>query len=155
HLVMSAAPTPQSPPRRRISRAERRAQLLAVARQEFARAGYRGTTTLGIAQAAGVSEALVVQHFGTKEALFREAAVDGFVAILDRGRATNLEPAATTSASPGDDYARLRESLLEWMALVKAERELIRSVLAESRDFPDVASGLVDLFAEHAEGAVD
>jgi AcrR family transcriptional regulator len=49
---------------------ERRGQILATAVNLFSRNGFRGTTTKEIAQAAGVSEAMVFRHFANKEALY-------------------------------------------------------------------------------------
>jgi len=49
---------------------ERRGQILATAVNLFSRNGFRGTTTKEIAQAAGVSEAMVFRHFDSKEALY-------------------------------------------------------------------------------------
>lgn len=67
---------------------ERRLQILAVAVRLFSQRGFRGTTTKEIAQAAGVSEAMVFRHFATKEELY--------AAILDHKACsgTNFEPAA-------------------------------------------------------------
>lgn len=50
----------------------RREQLLAVAESLFVKHGYAGTSTKRIAQEAGVAEALVFHHFGTKDALLLE-----------------------------------------------------------------------------------
>jgi AcrR family transcriptional regulator len=49
---------------------ERREQILRVAVSLFSNHGFRGTTTKEIAQAAGVSEAMVFRHFATKEELY-------------------------------------------------------------------------------------
>jgi AcrR family transcriptional regulator len=49
---------------------ERRSQILAVAVSLFSERGFRGTTTKEIAQAAGVSEAMVFRHFATKKELY-------------------------------------------------------------------------------------
>ena len=49
---------------------ERRSQLLTIAVTLFSERGFRGTTTKEIAQAAGVSEAMVFRHFATKEELY-------------------------------------------------------------------------------------
>ncbi len=38
--------------------------------------GLRGTTTLMLARAAGISERVLYVHFGSKEGLFREAVED-------------------------------------------------------------------------------
>jgi len=54
----------------RMAGEERRHQILAVAVRLFSERGFRGTTTKEIAQAAGVSEAMVFRHFATKEELY-------------------------------------------------------------------------------------
>src|SRR5918912_447662 len=50
---------------------ERRLQIAQVALRLFSERGFRGTTTKEIAQAAGVSEAIIFRHFATKEELYR------------------------------------------------------------------------------------
>ncbi|MBA3805629.1 MAG: TetR/AcrR family transcriptional regulator [Acidobacteria bacterium] len=54
----------------RMAGEERRLQILLVAISLFAQKGFRGTTTKEIAQAAGVSEAMVFRHFATKDELY-------------------------------------------------------------------------------------
>ncbi len=54
----------------RISGEERRKQILKAARGVCAEKGFAGTTLDDIAEGAGVSRALVVQHFGTKEGVY-------------------------------------------------------------------------------------
>jgi AcrR family transcriptional regulator len=49
---------------------ERRLQILRVAVSLFSQRGFGGTTTKEIAQAAGVSEAMVFRHFATKQELY-------------------------------------------------------------------------------------
>jgi AcrR family transcriptional regulator len=49
---------------------ERRLQILRIAVRLFSQRGFRGTTTKEIAQAAGVSEAMVFRHFANKEELY-------------------------------------------------------------------------------------
>lgn len=46
--------------------------MLSVARRHFARDGFSGTTIRSIATAAGVDASLVIQFFGSKDALFAE-----------------------------------------------------------------------------------
>jgi TetR/AcrR family transcriptional regulator len=50
--------------------ADRQRQLLEVAMSAFSRRGFKGTTTKEIAVAAGVAEAVIFQHFPSKEALY-------------------------------------------------------------------------------------
>src|SRR5262249_16386521 len=56
--------------RRRLRGEERRESILRAARRVFAEHGFSGTTTRALAEAAGVSEALLFQHFASKEALY-------------------------------------------------------------------------------------
>jgi TetR/AcrR family transcriptional regulator len=61
---------PVGVPAARMAGEERRLQILRVAISLFAGKGFRGTTTKEIAQAAGVSEAIIFRHFATKEELY-------------------------------------------------------------------------------------
>jgi AcrR family transcriptional regulator len=54
----------------RMAGDERRLQILKIAMRLFSQRGFRGTTTKEIAQAAGVSEAMLFRHFATKEELY-------------------------------------------------------------------------------------
>jgi len=83
---------------RRLSSDERRESILQAARGVFAENGFRGTTTRALAEAAGVSEALLFQHFPTKEALYaamqstffgeQEANVNGEFVAMEPSTAT-------------------------------------------------------------------
>ena len=50
-----------------------REQLLSIAVEMFAEQGFAGTSLRSIAKRAGVSPALLIHHFDTKEALIKEA----------------------------------------------------------------------------------
>src|SRR2546423_3895264 len=54
----------------KLSAEERRAAIVAAVRKVFADKGFHGTTTRELAEAAGVSEALLFKHFPNKEALY-------------------------------------------------------------------------------------
>ena len=58
---------------KRLSGPNRRAQVLRTASAQFAMTGLHGTTTLTLAQAAGISKAVLFDHFENKTRLFREA----------------------------------------------------------------------------------
>jgi AcrR family transcriptional regulator len=76
---MSAEPIEERAPKRpRRTPAAVRSLLLTSALDLFATQGYAGTSTREIATNAGVSEALLFRHFGTKAALFEEAVVKPF-----------------------------------------------------------------------------
>src|ERR1700733_5592056 len=67
---------PGSNHRKRMTGKERREQLLDVGRRLFAERGFEGTSIEEIAAQAGVSNSVVYEHFGGKEALS--------TAVLDR-----------------------------------------------------------------------
>lgn len=56
----------------RMNAEDRKLQILRVAVSLFSQRGFGGTTTKEIAQAAGVSEAMVFRHFATKQELYSE-----------------------------------------------------------------------------------
>lgn len=73
-VVIDLTKTDRSP-RRRLSAAERRGEILEAAHSVFVRRGLSGARTREIAAVAGVNEALLYQHFSSKEALFEAAVV--------------------------------------------------------------------------------
>jgi AcrR family transcriptional regulator len=54
----------------KLSSGERRSAIVRAVRRVFAERGFHGTTTRALADAAGVSEALLFKHFPNKEALY-------------------------------------------------------------------------------------
>lgn len=74
-------PLPEAPPAatvprrrgRRPAGEDRRGDIVAAAREEFARRGFDGTTLRGIARAAGVDPRLVHHYFEGKDAVFTAA----------------------------------------------------------------------------------
>ncbi|MEP6741294.1 MAG: TetR/AcrR family transcriptional regulator [bacterium] len=85
----------------RMSAEDRRLQILRVAVSLFSQRGFVGTTTKEIAQAAGVSEAMVFRHFATKQELYS--------AILDHkacsGDTMNPEAMVADALQEKDDRA--------------------------------------------------
>ena len=54
----------------RLTTGERRKAILEAIRSVFAEKGFHGTTTKALAEAAGVSEALLFKHFPSKDAMY-------------------------------------------------------------------------------------
>lgn len=71
------------------------AAILAAARELFGEVGYRATTIRGVAEAAGVNQALVRHFFGSKQQLF--------MAALQFPAEPLQEMAATLSGAPRDE----------------------------------------------------
>jgi len=67
---------------KRLADPDWRSQVLRHASAQFAIRGLRGTTTLMLARAAGISERILYAHFGSKESLFREAFKDNIKSRL-------------------------------------------------------------------------
>lgn len=61
------------PPTRAERRRRSRETILAAARWQFGENGFERTTIRGVASKAGVDPSLIMQHFGSKEALFTAA----------------------------------------------------------------------------------
>lgn len=80
------------PPRRRLSPAERRAQLLDVAARLFAALPYDEVLMEEVAERAGVSRALLYQHFPNKRDLFAALYREASEQLLAK---TRLDPADT------------------------------------------------------------
>jgi AcrR family transcriptional regulator len=86
----------KAPPK--LSGQERRAAIVRAVRRVFADKGFHGTTTRELAEAAGVSEALLFKHFPTKEALYTAMQLS-CCSEQDTGtyeRLSALEPSAST-----------------------------------------------------------
>ena len=82
----------------KLSSEERREAIIKAVRRVFAEKGFDGTTTRALADAAGVSEALLFKHFPNKEALFA-AMQESCCSEQDIGlfeRLTTLDPSSST-----------------------------------------------------------
>jgi AcrR family transcriptional regulator len=74
----------------------RREQILEAAKRCFALYGYAGTTTKGVAQAAGISEGLLFKHFPTKAVLYAEILAEACEADPELLRLRELKPSTET-----------------------------------------------------------
>ena len=98
--LKSQATAPPPEIRRRRRPAEVRALILQTAAELFATRGYRGTSTRDIAAEAGVTEAAIYRHFGTKTKLFEAALaepVHGFISSYMETWAEQLNDPMNTS----------------------------------------------------------
>ena len=86
----------------RLSAADRREQLLAVALKVFAQRGYHSTSMNDIADAAGVTKPVLYQHFDSKRALYTatlEAVGESMIAALTG--ATSASPSGKEQTAAG------------------------------------------------------
>jgi AcrR family transcriptional regulator len=124
--------------------AKRRQVILAAAEEVFARGGYHGVSLDEIAQAAGVSKALIYEHFESKRDLHASLLQDHVAEIFRRLQA-NAETAAT-----GED--RLRGGVDAFLSFVEEHREAWRALFRDAAD-PEVAD-LVDRIQDQATGVI-
>lgn len=120
------------------SRAEKRAataeRILRAARAEFGDRGMDGATIRGIAARAGIDPSLVLQHYGSKAALFALA----------------VEPVA--DLGDGDVESHLSDVLgVRLRELDPATRALLRSMLTS----PDAAQALRAHLENRADALAD
>ena len=102
-----------------------RDELLAAATRVYAEAGYRGATTRRIALAAGVNEITLFRHFGSKDALLREAL------------ARTQEPSDTAlPEEPKDPAAELLAWAGSHITGLRARQALIRTCMGEFAEHP-------------------
>src|SRR5580658_7325123 len=121
-------------PRWRRRKMARPGEILEAALSVFAERGYAAAKLTEIAHRAGVSKAALYLYFETKEDLFRAVARS-----LAAPNLTALADALEASQSP---FAQLAPALLARAAGLLSDGRaisIVRMVLAESRNFPDLA----------------
>lgn len=100
-----------APRRTRLAAPERRAVIVAAAREVFMSDGYGGARTRVIAEQAGVTEAVLYRHFASKEELYGVAVLDPLAAGLDE--LLERSRAAVTAVTPVEE--RLAALQAEWL----------------------------------------
>ena len=78
---------PETQKTQKMTAAERRAQILAIAAEEFAVGGLHGASTETIARRAGITQAYVFRLFGSKKNLFVHVVQAAFDQVTDGMRA--------------------------------------------------------------------
>jgi AcrR family transcriptional regulator len=119
---------------RRRRKAARPAELLEAAIEIFAEKGFAATRLEEVARRAGVSKGTAYLYFPTKEALFKAAIREVVVTRLVMGEREVEE-------WQGSSAALLRRMLEQWGQLIRSRQGgLIKLIVAEARNFPDLAA---------------
>lgn len=128
--------TPAAPPtsRSRVGEAARD-RIVDAAIALFGLRGYRGTTIAAIADRVGMSDAGVLHHYPTKQALFW-AVVELFNRAQMERFSTMLEPGGLAAI----------ENLAGWGAVMEARPELLRLQVVLSAEAIDEQSEIHDYF---------
>ena len=108
-----------------------REQLLQAAARLYAEAGYHGATTRRIASAAGVNEVTLFRHFGSKDALIREA-----IQLAGSTEVTELLP-----DRPREPFRELRDWARAHITELRERRWLIRKCMGEIEAQPGIFGG--------------
>jgi len=124
----------------------RKSKVMQVATDMFVARGYAATTLLDIAKEAGVATRTLYQHFGDKEAIFREV-------IFARDTAVVSPPVL----KPGDDLEKAlrRAALYTYEVSIKARSiALMRLMIAESARFPELMTKVANAIFTRFKGNV-
>ena len=126
----------------RMSAADRKLQLLRVAVSLFSQKGFGGTTTREIAQAAGVSEAMVFRHYATKQELYSS--------ILDHkacsGDSMNPEQMVAEALQQKDDRAVFERLALGALNHHESDPEFQRLLLHAALEGHELAEMFFEKF---------
>ncbi|WP_023591365.1 TetR/AcrR family transcriptional regulator [Streptomyces thermolilacinus] len=136
-------------PRRARGGGPTRERLLAAASELFAERGYERATVRDIAARAGVNQALLFRHFGSKRALFGEAVSRGGLEQLRTTPPEQLLEAILTGmlAAPPDqdgDATGAARSLETLLRSVGAQDEVAAAVASLGTDYARVLATLGD-----------
>ena len=108
-----------------MSATDRQRQLLDAALTVFSRKGFKGSTTKEIASEAGVAEAVIFQHFPSKEALYN-AVLELNLGGFDKERDT---AAIREYMERGDDDGLFQASILQILNCYRTNSAFQRVVL--------------------------
>ena len=118
----------------RLPADERRLQLTQIAVQLFSERGFNGTTTKEIAVAAGISEAVIYQHFPTKEDLYTSVLDENTSRIFSRRWLDSLKEFADENADE-KLFLAIGEKILEF----SEQTHLVRLVLYSALERHELA----------------
>ncbi|MBW3659496.1 MAG: TetR/AcrR family transcriptional regulator [Actinobacteria bacterium] len=107
-------------PRKRLSREERRAQLVALGREEVERVSFDGLSTDRVAAAAGISRGLLFHYFPRRDdflVAIAEDAADELLTILDPD--PDLAPVAQLRASLAAYVDHISTNRTTYLALIR------------------------------------
>jgi AcrR family transcriptional regulator len=125
--------------RRRMPAAQRREELLSAAEEVFGRRGYHGASLEEIAQAAGVSKALIYEHFDSKRDL-HGALLERHVGAIFARLQANAE-----AGTAGEE--RLRGGIDAFLRFVEEHRDAWRFLFRDAAD-PEVADRVAAVQAQ-------
>ncbi|WP_018335197.1 TetR family transcriptional regulator [Actinomycetospora chiangmaiensis] len=132
HAAAGGSPAPGSAGRPRMSRSQRRAQLLAAARSVFGAQGYHAAAMDEIAERAGVSKPVLYQHFPGKLDLYR--------ALVESAANEMVRTVRAAMRSTTDNKARVHAAVQAYFDVVSSRDGAMRLVFeTDTRATPEIA----------------
>jgi AcrR family transcriptional regulator len=128
-----------------MAAADRRAAILEASREAFAERGFHQTSLDAVAERAGVSKALLYEHFASKRELFAAMLEMHVHELVERINT------AVATAEPGE--ARLRAGLEAFFGFVEERRGAWRIMFRNPGD-PDVLESIARIRDEVAAAIV-
>lgn len=141
--------SPAQEPKFRRRKADRPGEIVAAALAVFAEKGFAAARLDEIAARAGVSKGSLYLYFATKEELFR--------AVVERAIAPDVRAIGALLAAHPGPFPDLLELLAERLSTLVARAPLggvAKMVIAEARNFPELARVWHDELVAHALGGL-
>ena len=152
-----AAPQPSA--RRRLRAADRRAQLLEVARRVFGNSGFHGVSMDDVAKEAGVTKPILYDHFPSKKELYLE--------LLDEDLSALHDAVKQALDSPVGNRERILRSFQAYFDFVDEQADGFRLLMQETvgaeKDFRErvaktrdqILGEVADLIVRESNGRLD
>ncbi len=136
---------PVKSPRRRLSGEQRRERILLAGMRVFAERGYQEASMVEIARTAGITAAVIYDHFPSKAALQVE--------LLERQTAELLAfVAAALASAPEGAYEQLRAGVDAFFRFVEEHSFAWRMLFRDPPSDPEVAAAYRRLSGQATEG---
>ncbi|MGM0396201.1 MAG: TetR/AcrR family transcriptional regulator [Bacillota bacterium] len=110
--------------KKRMSREERQAQIIEAAMKLFVQNGYKGTTTVQIAEAAGISEVTLFRNFASKRDIFLQGVIPVLTETLEESLASD------ENESPKEALERF---LVDRLTVISENHGVVRLILMENQ----------------------
>lgn len=110
--------------KKRMKKEEREQQILDAAKRVFIEKGFKGATTIEIAQEAAISEVTLFRHFSSKQELFMKS--------IEPVLSQTLQQIIRTSNSLSS-REQIKKILQDRITLISKQHELIKMMLLEDQ----------------------
>ena len=123
-------------------------RILVAAEREFMLKGYAGARTTAIAEAAGVTHAMLHYYFRTKDRLFETVVRGKIGALRDIMLASLGDPAVPI-------FDKIEDAVGRHLDFIAANPDLPRFMISEVFPYPDRMPVVLDTIMHHAPLVVD